>query len=290
MHSLSLLTLILTLIALTQACHHPSHPVACSLSLKRAKITANSTHVIIQGTTTQSTRCKSKRDDEAALGSVIHVFTKETVHIKDGQGHGHTGNDCQINVPYTLPTLEKAETTKVILPLEKDVKIHCERRRFKGQQQKPHTSSSSAKKSTPTTTTKEKPTATPSKEKPTTTTKHHSKPTTTKKKDPKPTHGSDDWEYDDGQVTFFTPNQGACGEWNDDNDFIAALVSPPSKQELLTHPFSLQGGDLYGDMDEESKLCGKKILIQGPKGNEITVTVRDACPPCDADHIDLSPA
>ncbi|KAI8332044.1 RlpA-like double-psi beta-barrel-protein domain-containing protein-containing protein, partial [Chlamydoabsidia padenii] len=76
-----------------------------------------------------------------------------------------------------------------------------------------------------------------------------------------------------GEVTFFTPNQGACGEWNDDNDLIAAL-----------------GEELYGDMDEESKLCGKKILIQGPKGNDVTVTVRDACPPCDASHIDLSPA
>jgi hypothetical protein len=91
------------------------------------------------------------------------------------------------------------------------------------------TTTTKEKLTTTTTTTKEKPTTT--KEKPTTTKKHHSKPTTTKEKDPKPTHGSgdNDWDYDDGQVTFFTPNQGACGEWNDDNDFIAALVSPPPK-------------------------------------------------------------
>ncbi|KAI9301385.1 RlpA-like double-psi beta-barrel-protein domain-containing protein-containing protein [Cunninghamella echinulata] len=74
-------------------------------------------------------------------------------------------------------------------------------------------------------------------------------------------------------VTFFTPNQGACGDWNDDNDMIAAV-----------------GEDFYGDMDEESDLCGKKLEIEGPRGNKIIVTVKDACPPCDADHVDLSPA
>ncbi|KAI8394245.1 RlpA-like double-psi beta-barrel-protein domain-containing protein-containing protein [Radiomyces spectabilis] len=50
------------------------------------------------------------------------------------------------------------------------------------------------------------------------------------------------------------------------------------------------GPGVYGDMDSESKLCGKKIKIEGPKGNTITVKVADGCPECSDEHLDLSPA
>ncbi|KAI9310077.1 RlpA-like double-psi beta-barrel-protein domain-containing protein-containing protein [Dichotomocladium elegans] len=50
------------------------------------------------------------------------------------------------------------------------------------------------------------------------------------------------------------------------------------------------GGYWYGDMDSVSKYCGKKISITGPKGNSIVLTVKDACPPCDKGHVDISPA
>ena len=50
------------------------------------------------------------------------------------------------------------------------------------------------------------------------------------------------------------------------------------------------GGYWYGNMDSVSKYCNQKVRIEGPKGNTVEAVVRDACPPCDKGHIDVSPA
>lgn len=46
----------------------------------------------------------------------------------------------------------------------------------------------------------------------------------------------------------------------------------------------------YGDMDSVSKYCNRKVKIEGPSGNIIEAKVKDACPPCSKEHLDLSPA
>ncbi|OAD02238.1 hypothetical protein MUCCIDRAFT_144427, partial [Mucor lusitanicus CBS 277.49] len=77
-----------------------------------------------------------------------------------------------------------------------------------------------------------------------------------------------------GKATFFTPNQGACGDWNDNNDYIAAI-----------------GGSLYGSYSHKSKYCNKKVkVVNKANGKSVTVTIKDACESCDKTHIDLSPA
>ncbi|KAI8968197.1 RlpA-like double-psi beta-barrel-protein domain-containing protein-containing protein, partial [Mycotypha africana] len=80
-----------------------------------------------------------------------------------------------------------------------------------------------------------------------------------------------------GTGTWFKPaseggSQGACGPEEDDDDMIVALNAPQ-----------------YGEMDEVSKWCGKKISITGKAGTA-TAKVNDACPECDHGDLDLTPA
>jgi expansin (peptidoglycan-binding protein) len=44
----------------------------------------------------------------------------------------------------------------------------------------------------------------------------------------------------------------------------------------------------YGDLDDESKWCGKKIKITGPKGTA-KAKIMDACPECGKNDLDLTP-
>ncbi|KAI8975583.1 RlpA-like double-psi beta-barrel-protein domain-containing protein-containing protein [Mycotypha africana] len=80
-----------------------------------------------------------------------------------------------------------------------------------------------------------------------------------------------------GTATWFSPeknggNYGACwGEWIDDDSEIVAL-----------------NGDQYGDMDGNSKWCGKRVQINGPHGT-VTAKIMDACPGCGWGDLDLTP-
>jgi hypothetical protein len=77
-----------------------------------------------------------------------------------------------------------------------------------------------------------------------------------------------------GTVTFFTPNTGACGKKNTNNDLIVAL-----------------GSSYYGSFSKKSSYCGDQIYIETSDGKKhVTVTVADACESCAKDHLDLSPA
>ncbi|KAG8722903.1 hypothetical protein FRC08_000003 [Ceratobasidium sp. 394] len=71
-----------------------------------------------------------------------------------------------------------------------------------------------------------------------------------------------------GKATWFHPNQGNCGKWNNDNDIIAAVSSK-----------------YYFESDH----CDQYIKIQA-NGKTVYAKVRDRCPPCATNDLDLSPA
>lgn len=81
-----------------------------------------------------------------------------------------------------------------------------------------------------------------------------------------------------GTATWYTNaaseggDKGACwGTKIGDNDQIVAL-----------------NREQYGSLSKNSKWCGKKVRITGPKGTA-TATIIDACPGCSYGDLDLSP-
>lgn len=81
-----------------------------------------------------------------------------------------------------------------------------------------------------------------------------------------------------GTATWYKPateggSEGAChGVHIDNNSPYVALNRPQ-----------------YGNLDSNSKWCGKKIKITGPAGTA-TATIMDACPECDSGDLDLTPS
>lgn len=91
--------------------------------------------------------------------------------------------------------------------------------------------------------------------------------------------GPPDDKNDDGGIfkggwaTYFTQNgiPGACGKIHQDSDVIVAL-----------------DWRRYGNLDQVSKYCGRKVEITSGRNN-ITATVADACPTClNKNSLDLS--
>ncbi|KAL0579969.1 hypothetical protein V5O48_002053 [Marasmius crinis-equi] len=74
-----------------------------------------------------------------------------------------------------------------------------------------------------------------------------------------------------GRLTFYATGLGACGGYNNDNDYIVALNS------------AQYGGGYPGPQ------CGKSITISYG-GKTAEATIRDECPTCDYGGLDLSPA
>ncbi|KAI1650949.1 RlpA-like double-psi beta-barrel-protein domain-containing protein-containing protein [Daldinia loculata] len=72
-----------------------------------------------------------------------------------------------------------------------------------------------------------------------------------------------------GDLTYYTPGLGSCGETNTETDMVVAL----SPVQFTTDP----------------QACGKKIQIHMGDATA-TATVVDKCPGCSADSIDVSPA
>ncbi|KAI1208338.1 RlpA-like double-psi beta-barrel-protein domain-containing protein-containing protein [Annulohypoxylon truncatum] len=69
-----------------------------------------------------------------------------------------------------------------------------------------------------------------------------------------------------GEMTWYTPGLGACGQTNTESDAVVAMSSP--------------------DQDGH---CGKQVKITYG-GKTTTATVVDKCPGCAATSIDASPA
>jgi len=76
-----------------------------------------------------------------------------------------------------------------------------------------------------------------------------------------------------GDVTFFDIGLGACGEDHSGQDNSFNLVALSAQ--------------LMGAQSNGNPFCGRTITIKGPKGTT-TAVVKDKCPECDSDSIDIS--
>ncbi|KAI9268022.1 RlpA-like double-psi beta-barrel-protein domain-containing protein-containing protein [Phascolomyces articulosus] len=248
----------------------PDVAVNCSSTIRQATLSGNETHLFLQGVSTDSNEACFDAKVTSRPGSLFTVQSKKSSRVRDHENALHVGKTCNLNVPGWSQIIYKNQQVDLTIPLTDSTVIKCNNDPKKQQTPAPTPTTTTVVPTTThhvTTTTRTTTTHRPT----TTTTTHKPKPTDNGDDDDDSSGGSANWI--NGQVTFFTPNQGACGDWNDDDDMIVAL-----------------GPAWYGNMNAESKYCGEKVLITGPRGNSITVTVKDACPPCDRGHLDLSPA
>lgn len=105
----------------------------------------------------------------------------------------------------------------------------------------------------------------------------------------------------DGDGTYYNVGLGACGQYNNNNQLVAALViAPPPRTYTLTFPNLLlifvnimqnkpQFGSSPGGNPNHNPNCGRQALVHGPKG-QVLVTIVDMCPACGWGSLDLSPA
>lgn len=71
-----------------------------------------------------------------------------------------------------------------------------------------------------------------------------------------------------GDITYFHPGLGACGNWNGDNDMIVAVSA---------------------SLFDSERPCGRRMRVTGERGS-VDVTVVDRCTGCAYGDVDLSPA
>ncbi|CAG8510183.1 312_t:CDS:2 [Diversispora eburnea] len=71
-----------------------------------------------------------------------------------------------------------------------------------------------------------------------------------------------------GDATYYDPGLGSCGITSSGSDFVVALVT-------------IDGNPNH------NPLCGKQIVVTGPKGS-VTCTIVDRCPVCPYGDVDLS--
>lgn len=88
-----------------------------------------------------------------------------------------------------------------------------------------------------------------------------------------------------GDLTYYTPAQGACGFTNDENDMVVAIA----------HKLFDAAGN--GDANPNNNpLCGRKIRVErdfvetNAGRRSVDVTVVDRCTGCEPTDLDLSPA
>ena len=241
------------LIALICIVHVAFANTKCKLSVDKAQLKASGSHLRIRGhVSVGNSHCKPTKDDDNDVSTTITLSSKKRFSFRDAKGETHSGKKCTITANwYNTPDKyhHSGKNKEVYVPFRLAHSIDCDK-----------DAKASTKKSK--TTTKKKKTTTKKRK------------TTTKKKSHKTSSVSSQSHGFDGKATFFTPNQGACGEWNDNNDMIAAV-----------------GGELYGSYSKKSSVCGKKVLVTNKaNGKSVKVTITDACESCDKTHIDLSPA
>ncbi|KAG8945787.1 hypothetical protein FRC04_000553 [Tulasnella sp. 424] len=141
-----------------------------------------------------------------------------------------------------------------------------------------HETTTTTKKADPTTTTK----------KPDPTTTHHTTHrTTTTTEKPKPTADNNDNGGDDnsgsgktytGDATFYSTGLNACGTYDNDSDYIAALAIGAFENYPGANGNS-----------NENPICNKKVHACY-KGNCVTVRITDACAGCVGYALDFSPS
>ncbi|KAL2118849.1 hypothetical protein VTJ04DRAFT_5808 [Mycothermus thermophilus] len=81
----------------------------------------------------------------------------------------------------------------------------------------------------------------------------------------------------DGKFTWYYPGLGACGQWNSENQLVAALNAADFD------PYTPNGNP------NRNSLCGRRIRANY-NGKSVEVTVVDRCPGCPRGGLDLSPA
>ncbi|KAI9476120.1 MAG: RlpA-like double-psi beta-barrel-protein domain-containing protein-containing protein [Benjaminiella poitrasii] len=261
------------LVVLMAMLGHTLADISCKLSIEKAKIRASDSHIRIRGRIDiDNEDCKPTTNKTKDVTTQVLLKSKKNLSFKDANDVVHSGNECTITAAwYNTPDEYRGskKSTQVFVPLRFVTDVKCN----KDNTDTASTTTAVTKSRTRTrrrTTTKKTSKKTTRK-----TTKKTTKRTTKKKTTKKSSSSSDNSnEHYSGQATFFTPNQGACGDWNDNDDYIAAL-----------------SGSLYGSYSKKSSYCGKKVkVVNKANGKSVTVTVKDACESCDKTHIDLSPA
>lgn len=97
---------------------------------------------------------------------------------------------------------------------------------------------------------------------------------------PLPDTGTDGKTYS-GDLTFYKPGLGACGEVHGEDDMVVAIA-----WELYDEAGKSDGSSNPND----NPLCGRKIRISADGGRDsIEVTVVDRCEGCKPTDLDLSP-
>ena len=186
--------------------------VNCTSTIRQATLTSNDTHILLQGVSSDSNEACFAANVTSRSGSQIRVQSRKTSRVRDAEKTLHRGKVCDLDLPGWSQIISKNQDIDLAIPLTGTTVIKCNNDPKKTEQPAP--TPTTTKPSTPTTTTTTRP-------KPTTTTTTHKPKPTDDGGDDNDDGGSADWV--NGQVTFFTPNQGACGDWNDDDDMIVAL-------------------------------------------------------------------
>ncbi|RKO92863.1 RlpA-like double-psi beta-barrel-protein domain-containing protein-containing protein, partial [Blyttiomyces helicus] len=69
-----------------------------------------------------------------------------------------------------------------------------------------------------------------------------------------------------GDMTYYTPGLGACGQTNSESDYIVAM-----------------------NQAQYDGTCGNQVCITYNGGSGVTATVMDECPGCSFGDLDVSP-
>ncbi|TFK78553.1 hypothetical protein K466DRAFT_668399 [Polyporus arcularius HHB13444] len=93
------------------------------------------------------------------------------------------------------------------------------------------------------------------------------------------TFGHAQTSFTGGEATFYVPSVGSCGFTNTDADFIVAV----DVATITSFPGA-------GDDPTANPMCGLQMVVTGPDGKSVTVTVADTCPSCAPGSVELTPA
>lgn len=204
----------------------------CHLTIKDAEFRPSDTHIRIRGAIEiGNDDCKpttNKTDDVTSHVSFI-ALSNTTFNFTDSANVTHAGNACNITASwYNKPdTFDSTNSTEVFVPLRFINVISCNNDTLPATTTTTTTTKSARRTRTrKTRRTRSRTTTTRT----TTTTTRRTRRRTTRRTTTKKVSSSSSSDFDyskhfDGIATFFTPNQGACGDWNDDGDLIAAIVS-----------------------------------------------------------------
>lgn len=78
-----------------------------------------------------------------------------------------------------------------------------------------------------------------------------------------------------GEITYFTPGMGACGETSGEGDKMVAI------SQSLFDQYTPNGNP------NKNPLCGKTLTIKGADGADHTATIWDRCVGCAMDDLDM---